>query len=100
MQVTGAAASEDVVPEELMQKIRGKQYVYNPANARKTHFYSSTIPRRDIAEGEELFDNYLAMSGTRLPGWAEDAKGLKEQCSGGWGEISKYENSTQKKEDA
>ena len=100
MQVTEAAASEDVVPEELIQKFRGKRYTYNPAYARKTHFYSSTIPRRDIAEGEELFDNYLAMSGTGLDGWAEDAKGLKEQCSGGFGDISKYEKSTHKNVDA
>lgn len=93
MQVTEAAASVDVIPEELMEPIHGKRYIYNPANARKTHFYSSAIPRRDIAAGEELFDNYLGMTGTTLNNWAEDVKGLKMQCSGGLGTVSEYERS-------
>lgn len=94
MQVTEAAASVDAVPEELTLEIRGKAYIFNPAYARKIHFFSSAIPRRDIAKGEELFDNYLAMTGTALYGWGEDVKGLKEQCSGGLGTVSQYEGRT------
>jgi hypothetical protein len=94
LQVTEATASVDVVPEELTIKIRGKRYIYNPANARKVHFYSCAVPRRDIAGGEELFDNYLGMAGTALYGWAADVEGLKEQCSGGLGAVSKYERQT------
>lgn len=99
LQVTEAEASVDVIPEELIQQIRGKRYVYNPANARKTHFYSSAIPRRDIAEGEELFDNYLGMTGTALNNWAEDVKGLKGQCSGGLGTVLQHERWTDESED-
>lgn len=60
----------------------GKENVYNPARDRQVHFYSSAIPLRDIAKGEELFDNYLGMPGVSAAGWREGVTGLKQQCSG------------------
>jgi hypothetical protein len=88
-----------------VHKYTTRPYAYNPASEREVHFYSSGVPRRDIAEGEELFDNYLAMTGLRKGFWATgevnlkehfwatDLVSLKEQCDGqGAGIVTEYEN--------
>ena len=56
------------------------------------HFFSSATPIRDIKSGEELFDNYLGMTGSKKDGWKEDVLGLKAQCEGtGIGEVKEYD---------
>lgn len=91
LSVTEADAPTDSIPEELMDKVRGAKYIYNPANDRNVHFYSSAVPRRDIKAGEELFDNYLGMAGIFLDEWGEEVKGLRNQCNGGLGDVRRYE---------
>jgi hypothetical protein len=80
------------MPEELILQYSGKENIYNPAAERQVHFYSSATPRRDISQGEELFDNYLGMTGLLALGWEEDVNGLKAQCSGKVGTIKEYED--------
>lgn len=82
LSVTEANAHTDSIPEEITDKLRGARYIYNPANERNVHFYSSAVPRRDIKTGEELFDNYLGMFGIFLNEWDAGVKGLRKQCSG------------------
>ena len=91
LSVTEADAPTDSIPEEIMDKVRGARYIYNPANERKVHFFSSAVPRRDIETGEELFDNYLGMFGLALNEWGMEIKELRKQCSGALGDIRRYE---------
>ena len=84
-------ADPERIPDEVIYSSRGKQDAYNPFTERQPHFYSTAVPRRTVSKGEELFDNYLGMTGLILQGWAEDVKGLKDQCSGrDVGQITKY----------
>jgi hypothetical protein len=92
LNITEATADPETIPEEVLRQYIGKENIYNPAAERQVHFYSSATPRRDISQGEELFDNYLGMTGFLRSGWEEDVKGLKSQCSGGVGTITEYEN--------
>ena len=86
-------ADADVIPKEILEWYLGKDVVYNPAAERQAHFYSSAYPLRDFAQGEELFDNYLGMTGNYKLGWSQDVKGLKIQCNGGLGSVSEWERS-------
>jgi hypothetical protein len=61
--ITEFSADQNVFPDELKARDLGLDAVYNPAKERQVHFYSSAIPLRDIRVGEELFDNYLGMTG-------------------------------------
>jgi hypothetical protein len=61
--VTEANADPWSIPAELASRYVGEEAAYNPAKERQVHFYSSAIPLRYIEKGEELFDNYLGMSG-------------------------------------
>ena len=63
LNVTEASADPMSVPDEVTDPHLGKQFIYNPAKERQVRFYSSATPRRDIELGEELFDNYLGMTG-------------------------------------
>ena len=40
-----------------------RNFVYDPAADRQVKFYARATPLRDIYQGEELLDNYFAMSG-------------------------------------
>ena len=60
---TESSANPWSLPVEILDKYFGKTAVYNPAKERQVSFYSSAIPLRDIQGGEELFDNYLGMTG-------------------------------------
>jgi hypothetical protein len=92
LNITEANADPLEVPSELRDLYMGNDLVYNPAAERQVHFYSSAIPLRDISAGEELFDNYLGMSGLRPQGWEDDIVTLRQQCQGlGLGQISQYE---------
>jgi hypothetical protein len=79
--ITESSAHLEYAPEEV-HPYTTRPYAYNPASEREVHFYSCGVPRRDIAKGEELFDNYLAMSGIREGHWAEGVSTLKSQCAG------------------
>lgn len=61
--INEASADPEIFPDELRDRDLGLEAVYNPAKERQVHFYSSAIPLRDIKAGEELFDNYLGMTG-------------------------------------
>ena len=95
--VTENTADPDHVADELVDKIRGKENIHNPLQDRQVHFFSSATVRRSIKRGEELFDNYLGMSGIWRGFWKTDVLGLKEQCQGdGVGLVSKYEDEVKK----
>jgi hypothetical protein len=68
--------------DEILEQYYGRHRVYNPVAERQNHFYSSAFPLRDIKAGEELFDNYVAMSGRSLVFWNESITELKAQCNG------------------
>jgi len=57
----------------------GVENVYNPAKERQVNFYSGAIPRRDIAKGEEMLDNYVGMTVKHVGGWLEHLKSIKKQ---------------------
>ena len=88
--VTEANADPNKIPDEVSYRKVGPG-LYNPFAMRQVHFFSSAIPRRDIAKGEELFDNYLGMSGQGIDGWTEDVLSLRAQCRGdGVGVVMEY----------
>eukprot|EP00538_Stauroneis_constricta_P000422 CAMPEP_0119568268 /NCGR_PEP_ID=MMETSP1352-20130426/38409_1 /TAXON_ID=265584 /ORGANISM="Stauroneis constricta, Strain CCMP1120" /LENGTH=947 /DNA_ID=CAMNT_0007617637 /DNA_START=95 /DNA_END=2938 /DNA_ORIENTATION=+ len=88
-----AELSFDDIPAEIM-KTKSKAYVYNPSIDRQPHFYSSGFPLRDIAAGEELFDNYLGMTGLTSKNWKAEFETLQKQCRGdGVGYVKYYEES-------
>lgn len=91
MPITEATVQLDEIPQTLLNRYFGREYIYNPFVDRQVHFYSSAIPRKDIAKGEELFDNYLGMVGKSVEGWAEDVAGLKRQCAGGIGIVKEWD---------
>ena len=66
-ETTEATADPSEFPEEFAEKYKGKSVIYNPFLDRQTHFFSSATPIRDIAAGEELFDNYLGKLCGNLP---------------------------------
>jgi hypothetical protein len=63
LNVTEISVDQWHVSEELINRYIGVEAIYNPAADRQVHYYSSAIPLRDIKRGEELFDNYLGMTG-------------------------------------
>jgi hypothetical protein len=80
------------VHEEILEHFYGRHRLYNPAADRQNHFYSSAFPLRDINADEELFDNYVAMSGRSLAYWKESIRELKAQCNGeDLGLVREYE---------
>jgi hypothetical protein len=82
----------EVMHEEMSKYYHGNHTVYNPAAERQVHFYSSAFPLRDIKKGEELFDNYVAMSGRSSIYWKESVTDLKAQCLGeGIGLVREYD---------
>jgi hypothetical protein len=69
--------------------------VYDPFFERQYSILScmeSIIAERDIAVGEEILDNYLCMGGADY--LMENIRNLQEMCSGGIGDVTKYETST------
>lgn len=80
--ISESAADPDVIHDEVLAYYEGTHTVYNPAADRQVHFYSSASPLRDINAGEELFDNYIAMSGRGTTYWRESVTELKSQCQG------------------
>lgn len=92
LEITEAAANPEELSAEVLERYMGTGAIYNPFLDRQTHFFSSATPLRDIASGEELFDNYLGMIGLSEDGWKEDVEGLKQQCDGGMGPVNGYEN--------
>lgn len=92
LNLTEANTDPSKIPPELRRMFMGGDLIYNPAAERQVHFYSSAVPLRDIQKGEEIFDNYLGMSGLRIQGWEDDVLTLRAQCEGiGIGQISQYE---------
>jgi hypothetical protein len=90
--VSEASADPETVSEEILDLYRGIDVIFNPAKERQVHYYSSAIPLRDIKKGEELFDNYVGMSGRTAPYWKETILGLTEQCEGtGVGVVREYD---------
>jgi hypothetical protein len=89
LKITEREADPDIMPDEVL-RYRGEGFIYNPSAERQPHFYSTAFPRYDVPQGEELFDNYLGMTGYNKEGWAEDVISLKEQCSGGVGPIKEF----------
>jgi hypothetical protein len=82
----------DVIHPEILEHYYRLHRVYNPAADRQSHFYSSSFPLRDVKADEELFDNYVAMSGRSLAYWNESISELKAQCNGeDVGIIREYE---------
>ncbi|KAG7360295.1 spermine/spermidine synthase domain containing protein [Nitzschia inconspicua] len=80
--VSESNADPKVMHTEIVEYYYGRHSVYNPAADRQVHFYSSAFPLRNIRAGEELFDNYIAMSGRSLVYWNESVTELKAQCNG------------------
>ena len=77
---------------EIIEKYEGWEYVYNPAADRQVRFYASATPLRAIKQGEELFDNYLAMCGKSAAYWEHCVNDLRKQCEGrGVGSVTEYE---------
>ena len=60
--VTEASADPLSISKEITEYYAGKEFIYNPARERQVSFYSSSTPRTDIKEGEELLENYLGMT--------------------------------------
>ena len=92
MEVTEESADPKSIHPEVLNRYFGKDRIYNPFGERQPHFFSSALPVRPIKAGDELFDNYLGMSGNDAKGWKEDVIGLREQCAGvGVGSVKDYE---------
>ena len=90
--MTEVYAPTDFIPEEIMNKVRGARYIYNPAKDRNAHFYSSAVPRRDIEAGEELFDNHLGMFGIFWDEWGVEVESLRKQCNAELGDVQRHES--------
>jgi hypothetical protein len=90
--VSEATADPTVVADEILEKYTGSDTIYNPALDRQVHYYSSAVSLRDISADEELFDNYVAMSGKSLTYWKESISDLRAQCEGeGIGRVKAHE---------
>ena len=68
------------VAQEIMERYDEGDVIYNPASDRQTNFYARSTPLRDINEGEELFDNYLGMSGKNTESWESSVSDLRKIC--------------------
>ena len=88
LNVTEATADPKAIPEEIRIHQFRLHDEYNPAAERYPEVLKRASPIRDIRRGEELFINYLALTGSS---WDEDVESLKEQCEGGVGEVLEYE---------
>lgn len=90
--ISEGTADPETVAQEILEKYSGEHTTYNPAADRQIHYYSSATPIRDISANEELFDNYIAMSGKLPDNWRENIADLKAQCQGeGVGVIRAYD---------
>lgn len=88
MNVTEESADPEVVPEEILEHQFRLNDEYNPAAERYPEVLKRASPIRDILRGEELFINYLALTGNK---WFEDVVSLRKQCRGGVGDVLEYE---------
>ena len=92
--MTQETADPKEVLREIIEEYERLENVYNPVADRQVSFYGGAIPLREIKQGEELFDNYLAMSGKSTEYWEYGVDDLKKQCEGrGTGFITEYESS-------
>jgi hypothetical protein len=89
--ISEATADPAVVASEIYDSYFGRDRIYNPAAERQTHFYSTATPLRDIQEGEELFDTYIAMAGVSEQFWRESVNTLKGICNGEAGRTVIYD---------
>ena len=86
-----SSADPKKVAREIIERYEERDIVYNPAADRQVQFYASATPLRNIKRGEELFDNYLAMSGKSAANWELNVHQLRNACEGGKGEVTAYE---------
>lgn len=59
----------------------GKETVHSPILARQVHFYDRGFPRRNIAPGEEFFENVLGRYGNAPEGWRDRVASLQNLCT-------------------
>jgi hypothetical protein len=88
LNVTEATADPDSVPEEILIHQFRLNDEYNPAAERNPEVFKRASPIRSIGRDEELFINYLALTGNK---WDEDVLALRDQCEGGVGDVLEYE---------
>jgi hypothetical protein len=92
--VTQETADPKEASREIIEEYVRLENVYNPVADRQVAFYGGAFPLRDIKQGEELFDNYLAMCGKSTEYWEFCVDDLKKQCEGrGIGFVTEYEAS-------
>lgn len=90
-----ATADPKTIPREIIEIYGERGVLYNPASDRQVQFYDRATPLRDIKQGEELLDNYLAHSGKSVGYWAANVAELRKECEGGAGVVREYEEYTE-----
>jgi len=80
--VSQSSANPQEVAKEIIERYEEPGVVYNPAADRQVKFYARATPFRDIKQGEENLENYLASSGMSAKKWEANVADLRQVCEG------------------